>query len=126
MCTRSMNLGCFCVCFVRVAIVISRSSGPVKDAVPLSRWQSACHRISPGSLRGQVGSMTGPARDQHGGAQGWLGHESGYLRVKFTYPLGKKFPVSGINRAESKQLYPGLCVYLEEHPMEVWMPGQCV
>ena len=46
--------------------------------------------------------------------------------VKFTHQLGKKFPVSGINRAESKQLYPGLCVYLEKHSMEVWMPGQCV
>ena len=67
--------------------------------------------------------MTVPARDQHGGAQGWLGHESGYLRVKFTYPLGKKFPVSGINRACKSILCPGLWVYLEEHPMEVWVSG---
>jgi hypothetical protein len=67
--------------------------------------------------------MTVPARDRHGGAQGWLGHESGYLRVKFTYPLGKKFPVSGINRACKSILCPGLWVYLEEHPMEVWVSG---
>jgi hypothetical protein len=65
----------------------------VKDALPLFIEQSACHQIDPCSLRGHVGSMTGPERSQHWETQGCLGHENGYLRVKFTYPLGKKFLV---------------------------------
>jgi hypothetical protein len=107
MCTRSMNLGCFCVVFFDVLMFSPFVAKTVKhesfcltcgkDASLLT--QGSCHQICPGNLRGHVGRMTGPARDQHWGAQGWFGHESGALMVEFTYQLGKKFPVSDLHRA---------------------------
>jgi hypothetical protein len=69
----------------------------VQDADLLT--QGSCHQICPGTLRGHVGRMTGPARAQHWGAQGWFGHESRALMVEFTYQLGKKFPVSDLHSA---------------------------
>ena len=52
-----------------------------------------------GEPAGQVSSMTGPERYQHWGVQGWFGHESGYLMVKFTHQLGKKFPCEDLHPA---------------------------
>jgi hypothetical protein len=68
MCTRSMNLGCFCVVFFDVLIFspfvrIPYSTGffvwhVVKDAYLLA--QSSCHGISSSLMKKETGGMSPP------------------------------------------------------------------